>query len=576
MRSEMAKLINTNCDELLGIWRRMGMTTQFQLESRLPVILGWVSDLMVDMVRGEAIEEMALSDSVTNKLAAARQLHSELLAELSVATAGAERAAMTAELTNLTPDRIIDEQCGLIQREQLLNQFTGKLHTMRLRLALLCTIAQMRTLWRRLQIDSPDAGRQYWESLAASQAPTHDTLRRMEAELSRLRQLVVPKLRECIADCRREIIELCDRCLAAPSELDQLRPLLDSQDWTEELLDRHEAEAARLRQRFDRHSDFYTCVADWQAGWNSLQTLLQRLKDPAVLNNRGGVLLRLEREKKRAQTVLTAKEAELVNLAASAAGQSSPLTVRGQAVEDFLSTEKHRAQAEKENEAKRRMEKHETTLRRELQFGSKPASPLQRRVIHNSSRMVCKTPATPASAMKSTPIGKTSANYSAASAAKSVGRPHLLRTPAAHAGGSAFKKLTPSKIGCTGGRVDKLKSGKSSAAQATAQKLLRRSLKRYQQVAQQQDGGSVLKDLPEKAIQHQQHHHYNPLFQPHDVSISSSYSAFQSGVGFRSSSVLPPSAVSAAAGGPISSGGNFKGPRSQCDSGLSSLANQQY
>uniref|UniRef100_A0A1I8G4Y3 PH domain-containing protein n=1 Tax=Macrostomum lignano TaxID=282301 RepID=A0A1I8G4Y3_9PLAT len=509
MRSEMAKLINTNCDELLGIWRRMGMTTQFQLESRLPVILGWVSDLMVDMVRGEAIEEMALSDSVTNKLAAARQLHSELLAELSVATAGAERAAMTAELTNLTPDRIIDEQCGLIQREQLLNQFTGKLHTMRLRLALLCTIAQMRTLWRRLQIDSPDAGRQYWESLAASQAPTHDTLRRMEAELSRLRQLVVPKLRECIADCRREIIELCDHCLAAPSELDQLRPLLDSQDWTEELLDRHEAEAARLRQRFDRHSDFYTCIADWQAGWNSLQTLLQRLKDPAVLNNRGGVLLRLEREKKRAQTVLTAKEAELVNLAASAAGQSSPLTVRGQAVEDFLSTEKHRAQAEKENEAKRRMEKHETTLRRELQFGSKPASPLQRRVIHNSSRMVCK-----------------------------------------------------SKIGCTGGRVDK--------------KLLRRSLKRYQQVAQQQDGGSVLKDLPEKAIQHQQHHHYNPLFQPHDVSISSSYSAFQSGVGFRSSSVLPPSAVAAAAGGPISSGGNFKGPRSQCDSGLSSLANQQY
>lgn len=54
-----------------------------------------------------------------------------------------------------------------------------------------------------------------------------------------------------------------------------------------------------LKVVFHQHRRVYEAIAAFQTAFSALQQVEQRLKDPSILCNRGGILLKTEKEKKR-------------------------------------------------------------------------------------------------------------------------------------------------------------------------------------------------------------------------------------------------------------------------------------
>ncbi len=85
----------------------------------------------------------------------------------------------------------------------------------------------------------------------------------------------------------------------------------------EECVDYLERRIEELRLVFQKHRPVYEGISSFQTLWGSLTEVEQKLKDPAILSNRGGILLKTEKEKKRLMRELQKAEAE----AASAIAQ---------------------------------------------------------------------------------------------------------------------------------------------------------------------------------------------------------------------------------------------------------------
>jgi hypothetical protein len=56
---------------------------------------------------------------------------------------------------------------------------------------------------------------------------------------------------------------------------------LHSTNFTEEVLEAHEAEARRMKEYFNVHSDLFSKVSQRQEVWNKFMDLERRAKDPS-------------------------------------------------------------------------------------------------------------------------------------------------------------------------------------------------------------------------------------------------------------------------------------------------------
>lgn len=105
---------------------------------------------------------------------------------------------------------------------------------------------------------------------------------------------------------RDELLDLWDKCHVSDEERATFAPLR-SLDFTEELLERHESEVKRYESFFVENREIFDLLSRRAELWDRMGQLEVAATDSNRLNNRGGQLLKEEKERRQIQKVKSQK-----------------------------------------------------------------------------------------------------------------------------------------------------------------------------------------------------------------------------------------------------------------------------
>uniref|UniRef100_A0A9J8BQ05 Protein regulator of cytokinesis 1b n=1 Tax=Cyprinus carpio carpio TaxID=630221 RepID=A0A9J8BQ05_CYPCA len=148
-------------------------------------------------------------------------------------------------------------------------------------------------LWERLQIPQE-------EREAISEHMTLSKKRNMEAlqaEVKRLEELKLKSIQNVTEAIRNEIAVFWDKCFYSTDQRQAFGFFLLSDDFSEELLSLHDAEKVQLKQYYEDHKDLFEGVHKWEESWRLFLELEEKAKDPTRFTNRGGNLLKEEKQR---------------------------------------------------------------------------------------------------------------------------------------------------------------------------------------------------------------------------------------------------------------------------------------
>lgn len=248
-------------------------------------------------------------------------------------------------------------------------------------------VERLDCLYDRLQLNMNDK----FQFLAEHQGHSTSVIQRLEAEVERLEEIKKANIEKFVINLRDELHRLWDECYYSEQQRNAFTPL-HSTNFTEELLEAHEAEARRMKDFYSLHGDLFRKVAQRQEVWNKFMELERRAKDPSrLMNARGNSLLIEEKERNKVNKALPKLEKELHDLIQEweeTSGQT--FLVNGVNFMEYISRQKedHINQLESEKIAREQAKKK--TLLHETQFGTKPATPAK--LKQQSMSIQAKTP----------------------------------------------------------------------------------------------------------------------------------------------------------------------------------------
>jgi len=139
----------------------------------------------------------------------------------------------------------------------------------------------------------------------------HTYAEAMHVEAVRLDVLKLKNIRRFVEAVRAELAALWDKCFYGEEQQRAFVAFYDVADddcFTEELLERHEAEALR---RYEVHRELFEGVCRWRENWTLFRELGGKTADPSRLHNRGGNLLREQKQRADLQKSLPKLEKSL-------------------------------------------------------------------------------------------------------------------------------------------------------------------------------------------------------------------------------------------------------------------------
>ncbi|TRY65163.1 hypothetical protein DNTS_002041 [Danionella cerebrum] len=154
------------------------------------------------------------------------------------------------------------------------------------------TRARIEELWEMLQI--PEEERE--GLMENTHMSTKSRLNALQAALQRLEQLKKKNIARVIHAIRSEISRFWERCYYSPEQRRSFVPYY-SDDLDDEVLQEHERELERLKQDYTDHQELYDAVSNWTSNWSLYQELEKKATDPSRFNNRGGNLLKEEKQR---------------------------------------------------------------------------------------------------------------------------------------------------------------------------------------------------------------------------------------------------------------------------------------
>ncbi|KAM9497181.1 protein regulator of cytokinesis 1a isoform 1-T1 [Clarias gariepinus] len=256
-------------------------------------------------------------------------------------------------------------------------------------------------LWERLQIPQ-DERDSIAEHMQCSKRRNMDAL---HVEVERLEELKIKNIQSVIESIRAEIEILWEKCFYS---LDQRQAFTAyySDKFTEELLTLHEQEEQRLKQNYEQHKELYTGVTSWQSNWTLYQELEKKATDPSRFHNRGGNLLREEKQRADLQKSLPKLEKSLkAQIDQWEAEHGSEFRVNGQAFMQYVEEQWSLHQLEKEKEKLERQMKKSKQTEEDMLYGTSLKTPTKRRLagaptpgksrkLNSTSSIVSSTPNT--------------------------------------------------------------------------------------------------------------------------------------------------------------------------------------
>ena len=87
-------------------------------------------------------------------------------------------------------------------------------------------------------------------------------------------------IEQFIINLRNELHSLWEQCFYSSNQINDFGPL-HSIDFSEELLELHEAEVERLKLYYEQNKELFTKVSQRQEVWSKFMELERRAKDPA-------------------------------------------------------------------------------------------------------------------------------------------------------------------------------------------------------------------------------------------------------------------------------------------------------
>lgn len=235
--------------------------------------------------------------------------------------------------------------------------------------------ARIRELWDRLQIPAEER-----DAVAAIMAGSKAKVREaLQAEVARLEELKAQNVRRVVEAVRAELAQYWDRCFFGPEQRRAFAPYYD-EDYTEGLLQLHDAEVARLRSYYEAHRELFAGVQRWEDSWRLFLDFEGRASDPNRFTNRGGNLLKEEKQRAKLQRTLPKLEEELrVQIERWEQEHAAAFVVNGQRFMEYVAEQWAAHRLEKERAKQERQLKNRKQTETEMLFGSTPRTPSKRR-----------------------------------------------------------------------------------------------------------------------------------------------------------------------------------------------------
>ncbi|XP_029623918.1 protein regulator of cytokinesis 1-like isoform X4 [Salmo trutta] len=236
---------------------------------------------------------------------------------------------------------------------------------------------KIQELWDRLQV--PQEERELFsEHMVASKKKNLDAL---EAEGRRLMELKRLNMRNVTEAIRSEIAVLWEKCFFSSDQQQAFVPYF-SNDFTEELLGLHEAEILRLKQHYEEHKELFEGVHHWEESWRLFLELEEKATDPSRFTNRGGNLLKEEKQKAELHKSLPKLEKKLkAQIDVWEQDQAREFLVNGQKFLQFVEEQWELHRIKKENEKLERQLKKSKQIEVDMLYGTAVRTPTKRRFL---------------------------------------------------------------------------------------------------------------------------------------------------------------------------------------------------
>ncbi|XP_061886509.1 protein regulator of cytokinesis 1b isoform X2 [Entelurus aequoreus] len=233
---------------------------------------------------------------------------------------------------------------------------------------------KIQQLWDRLQVpqEQRDA---FNEHMVMSKKLNLDAL---QAEVHRLEDLKLHNIRNVTDAIRSEIAVFWEKCFYS-LEQQQAFFAYFSEDFTEELLSTHDAELQRLKQHYEDHKTLFDGVHQWEESWRLFLELDKKASDPTRFTNRGGNLLKEEKQRAELHKNLPKIENNLKALIDAWEGeQGCEFLVNGQKFLEYVGEQRTLHQAQKEKEKLERHLKKSKQTEEDMLYGTSVRTPKRR------------------------------------------------------------------------------------------------------------------------------------------------------------------------------------------------------
>ncbi|KAK4471333.1 hypothetical protein MN116_004770 [Schistosoma mekongi] len=166
----------------------------------------------------------------------------------------------------------------------------------------------------------------------------------LNQELNRLKQLQRENLPSIISKCQAELVVWWENCLVN-GDARKLCLVSENQVFDEALLISLEFEIKKWKSLYVDNEPLFNAVEAWKCILSRLQISEQKMKDPSVLKNRGGVLLAIDKEIKQLRRDLSRQNSILQEFSVN----YPDIKVHGLSIPDYLDYTEHQRRIEKEN-----------------------------------------------------------------------------------------------------------------------------------------------------------------------------------------------------------------------------------
>ncbi|CAE6472496.1 unnamed protein product [Rhizoctonia solani] len=263
---------------------------------------------------------------------------------------------------------------------------------------------QLAPLWTRLGVPEDEVE----AFIESNQGCSEKSVLAYEAELKRAKALKSQQMVAFIVHVRSELTQLWDALMMSPEERAEFACFWDDEP-SEDLLTRHEDEAARLRAELASKHAILAKAQKWEAIVGEQRALAAAASDLTRLTGRGvrgdpGRLLREEKMRKRVEREKPKLEVELLkDLAQWEEERGRPFTMEGVRLLDTINEVREAEAAQKEQKKRGRAPTPQQNQPPTTAPGAKAPAP--RTASKQSQEPPAKKPRLESTSVKATPLG---------------------------------------------------------------------------------------------------------------------------------------------------------------------------